>query len=94
MSVAAREGYVDIVKLCKEWGAKFYNGALYIAAKSGYLEFIKLCKEWGAKDYVSTMEVAAKNGHIKIVKLCKEWLYEAHDEVYQYHHKSLSLKKK
>ena len=70
---AAINGHLEIVKLCKEWGATDYDGAMWWAAINGHLEIVKLCKEWGATDYDGAMCWAAINGHLEIVKLCKEW---------------------
>ena len=38
--------HVDIVKLCKEWGATDFSWAMLNAAESGQVEIVKLCKEW------------------------------------------------
>ena len=73
MLSAAINGHLEIVKLCKEWGATDYDGAMWSAAINGHLEIVKLCKEWGATDYDGAMLWAALNGHLEIVKLCKEW---------------------
>ena len=51
MSNAAWKGHVEIVKLCKEWGATDFNRAMSNAAWEGHVEIVKLCKEWGATDF-------------------------------------------
>ena len=43
MSYAAKGGHVEIVKLCKEWGATDFNRAMSNAAWEGHVEIVKLC---------------------------------------------------
>ena len=45
MCGAAKGGHVEIVKLCKEWGATDFNWAMSKAAWEGHVEIAKLCKE-------------------------------------------------
>ena len=89
MSNAAWKGHVEIVKLCKEWGATDFNSAMEEAAWEGHVEIVKLCKEWGATDFDEAMSYAAKGGHVEIVKLCRGWLGFSliNDELFRYHHK-------
>ena len=94
---------MEIVKLCREYGATDFNKGMFIATFKGHVEIVKLCKEWGARDYNEAMGIAnwymrlhgTENRHIEIVKLCREWLgFEAiHNELYQYHHKRRFSKK-
>ena len=51
MCGAAKGGHVEIVKLCKEWGATDFNRVMKEAAWGGHVEIVKLCKEWGAVSY-------------------------------------------
>ena len=46
MAKAAKGGHVEIVKLCKEWGATDFNWAMSYAAKRGHVEIVKLCRGW------------------------------------------------
>ena len=46
MSNAAWKGHVEIVKLCKEWGATDFNRAMEEAAWEGHVEIVKLCRGW------------------------------------------------
>ena len=50
MLLAAINGHLERVKLCKEWGATDYDGAMCWAAINGHLAIVKLCKEWGATE--------------------------------------------
>ena len=70
---AAYNGYVEIVKLCKEWGVTEFGAVILEAAYNGHDEIFKLCKEWGATDFERAMWREAFSGHVEIVKLCKEW---------------------
>ena len=79
-----REGHVEIVKLCKEWGATDFNWAMSNAAREGHVEIVKLCKEWGATDFNWAMSNAVRYGHVEIVKLCKEWGETDFDETMSY----------
>ena len=85
MLLAVINGHLGIVKLCKEWGATDYDGAMWWATINGHLEIVKLCKEWGAlvyKDYDDgAMRLETINGHLEIVKLCKEWGATGYDGV-------------
>ena len=46
MKEAAKGGHVEIVKLCKEWGATDFNWAMTYAAWEGHVEIVKLCRGW------------------------------------------------
>ena len=48
MEIAAAEGQIKIVKLCKEFGATNFDLAMENAAENGHIEIVKLLKEWGA----------------------------------------------
>ena len=41
MSNAAMEGHLEVVKLCKEYGASDYDSAMSNAAWSGHVEVVK-----------------------------------------------------
>ena len=43
--------HVEIVKLCKDWGATDFSGVMAIAASKGHIEIVKLGKDWGATDF-------------------------------------------
>ena len=60
MACAANSGYVEFVKLCKDWGATDFDGALAGAAMRGYVEIVELCREWGATDFDEAMACAEK----------------------------------
>ena len=47
---AARNGHIEIVKLCKEWGVTDFNWAMVCAAETGHIDIVKLCRQWGATD--------------------------------------------
>ena len=48
MAAAVEGGHVEIVKLCKEWGATNFNEAFESAKAEGdRVEIKKLCREWG-----------------------------------------------
>ena len=95
MLAAAEFGYVEIVKLCKEWGATDFDEPMDIAAFGGYVEIVKLCKEWGATYFDYTIEIAEREGHVEIVNLCRDWLGygKIHEELLKYHHKRKYFKK-
>ena len=46
MLCAAFEGHIEIVKLCKNWGAVNFDGAMQFAAFEGHIGIIKLCRGW------------------------------------------------
>ena len=47
MAAAAEGGHVEIMKLCKEWGATNFNDAFLSAEGRGdHVEIVKLCREW------------------------------------------------
>ena len=60
MIKAVEYGFIEIVKLCKEWGATNYDGVLLRAAFNGYIDIAKLCKEWGAKLFFAAIINATK----------------------------------
>ena len=73
MACAAGENnYIEIVKLCKEWGATPFDWAMACAARFGNTEIVVL-KEWGATVFNSAMCYVALDDHIEIMKLCKKW---------------------
>ena len=46
MAAAVEGGHVEIVKLCKEWGATNFNDAFESAEGRGdHVEIVKLCRE-------------------------------------------------
>ena len=51
MKIAAKEGDIETVNLCKEKGATDYDSAMSNAALGGHIEIVKLCKEYGATDF-------------------------------------------
>ena len=73
MEYAALCGFLDIVKMCKERGAKKFDNVITFAAESGHIEIVELCKKWGARNTRAAMHRAARSGYIEIVKLCREW---------------------
>ena len=73
MRLAAENGHIEIVKLCKECGATDFDEAMRLAAENGHIEIVKLCREYGATDFDEAMYEAACGGHIEIVKLCREY---------------------
>ena len=73
MVIAALHGEIEIVRLCKEYGATDYDEAMVMAALNGHVNIVKLCKEYGATDCNGAVYYAANNGHIEILKLCKTW---------------------
>jgi len=75
MSYAALRGYIDIVKICKEFGATNYNDSMIAAALKGHIDIVKLSKELGATDYNIAMMFAARYGIIETIKMCKEYNY-------------------
>ena len=47
MYSAAKNGHIELVRLCKEWGATNYDMAICRAAwNRGHYEIVKLCREW------------------------------------------------
>jgi hypothetical protein len=72
MEKAARNGHIEIVKQCKEWGARSFNVSMERAAAGGHIEIVILCKSWGADYFRWTWAEAAYNGHYDIVKLLLE----------------------
>ena len=74
MEIAAAEGQIKIVKLCKEFGATNFNWAMENAAENGHIEIVKiLMTPWTKSKTRDAMARASENGHIEIVKLLKEW---------------------
>ena len=73
MRRAAREGHIDLVKLCKERGATDFDGAMWRAAYRGHIDIAKLCEEWGAKFVARFILHAACIGNIELANLCEEW---------------------
>ena len=70
---AAENGHIEIVKLCREWGAKDYDEALCLAALGGHIEILRLCREYGEyEDFDSAMWFADLNGHIRRLCPCAE----------------------
>ena len=53
---AAKEGRLEIVKLCKEKGATDFNRAMCSAAENGHIEIVKLCKKWGRGGECNTLQ--------------------------------------
>ena len=48
---AAGGGHVEIVELCKEWGATHFDQTMAAAAEGGHVEIVELCKEWGGNGF-------------------------------------------
>ena len=42
----SENGHIEILKLCKEWGATDFNEAMENAGDNGHVEIVKLCREW------------------------------------------------
>ena len=73
-AIAAGCGHVEIVKLCREYGATDFDEAMVSAATEGDIEIVKLCREYGAADFDESYGLSSwSRGDIEIVKLCKEW---------------------
>ena len=87
MRNAAGEGHIELVKLCKEFGATDFNYAIENAAKNGHIDIVKLCKEYGATDFDDAMANAAGNDHIVAVLRGFRGFDVVHDDLLQYHHK-------
>ena len=49
MLEAASSEHIEIVKLCKIWGADDFDRALQEADSSGHADIVKLCEGWGAE---------------------------------------------
>ena len=47
MSFGAEAGQIEIVKMCKRYGATCYDRAMHQASMAAHIDVIKLCKEWG-----------------------------------------------
>ena len=73
MGSAAFEDNIEIVKLCKDWGAVDFDETMWCAAIKDNIEIVKLCKDCGAVNFDGAMCEAALRGHTEIVKLCKEY---------------------
>ena len=52
MRSAARKGYIDIVALCKEYGATNFNEAMVWGACGGHIDIVKLCRGWLGYDLI------------------------------------------
>ena len=52
MCEAAFKGHVEIVKLCKEYGATDLDSSMWRAAKSGHIEIVKLFRGWLGYDSI------------------------------------------
>jgi hypothetical protein len=70
---ASRNGQLEAMRLCQEWGATDYNSALWSASREGQLEAMRLCQEWGATTYDVALVIAACNGQLGAMRLCQEW---------------------
>ena len=46
MESAAKEGNIEIVRLCKEWGATDFDLAMRAAARKGNIEIVNLFRQW------------------------------------------------
>ena len=51
MCQAAKSGHLEIVKVCKEWGATEFDCTMKEAAESGHFEIVKVCREWSKNFY-------------------------------------------
>ena len=72
---------MQLVKLCREWGAKNFDEAMREAARRKHVKIVKLCKKWGANDFDGSMLAAAQGGCIEIVELCKVWGADNFDDI-------------
>ena len=68
MCYAAEHGYIEIVKLCKEWGADNFGSSTVCTAANGHTEIAKLCMEWGAEDFEDSMCIATLFGITKLLR--------------------------
>jgi hypothetical protein len=73
MEKAARNGHIEMIKRCKEWGAKGFTCAMKEAAIMGHIDIVLLFKKWGTPCTWGICLVASYNGHYDIVKLLLEW---------------------
>ena len=46
MWLAAYRGHIEIVKLCKKWGAMDFDKAMWAAFHGDRVEIVKLFKDW------------------------------------------------
>jgi hypothetical protein len=69
MNTAAKEGYIDIVKLMIEKGAMDFNRAMKTAAKEGHIDIVKLMLDNEATDFNWGLYYAAWGGHLDILQL-------------------------
>ena len=67
IAAAAEGGHIDIIRLCKQWGATDFNHAMVTAAEGGHIDIVRQLKKWGAIDYNWVMLHAAEGGHNDIV---------------------------
>ena len=80
MAAAVEGGHVEIVKLCKEWGATNFNDAFESAEERGdHVEIVKLCREW--ESFWDIHRELFQHHHKR------KFLGNTHREFFQYHHK-------
>ena len=72
METAAGCGYIEIVKLMLEKGAKKYDDTMSYAARGGHIEIVKLMLEKGAKNYDWAIVNASAKKHTEIVNFLRE----------------------
>jgi hypothetical protein len=75
MCWAAREGWVDIVRMCHdEFKADDVGRAMAYAASEGQEEVVRLCLEWGPKKICWAINSAVANRQNKILRILSEWV--------------------
>ena len=73
LNLVAYRGYIECIKLLRDWGATDFNSALAWAACRSNIDCMKLLKEWGATDFDWALNGAANKGQINCMKLLKKW---------------------
>ena len=68
MSVAARGGHIDIVKLLIEKGADYWNGGMRGAALGGHIDIMEFFIEKGADDWNKGINGAVRGGRMDIIE--------------------------
>jgi hypothetical protein len=73
IDTAALNGHIEVVKICKEWGAKSFDMAMFRAAEGGHSDIVRLCESWGVTDFAYAWDTASYRGHYDIVKMLIGW---------------------
>ena len=70
---SAGGGHLEAMRICRDWGATDFNGAMVCAATRDQIAALRLCKEWGARNFDTILIFAAGIGQEKIMRLSREW---------------------